>query len=147
MWDVVWDPTTQTGSWGIDPETEDLTAKDPVSSAVILALFTDKPLPVETSLASQKATWHGNAFDADEEAELGSFLWTLDRSFADDQVILRAKSYISEALQPLIDQKLIRGYIINEIELQKHVNDVWLAFSLTTLGSTDLSFFFKYPVA
>lgn len=130
----------------------DFQAIDDLGTAVTLLLFTDKPLPLgdrqQGSADSRKATWHGNSFDNDGEGELGSYLWTLSRSLPTQDLILTARSYVAEALQPLIDQNVIRGFLV-DCDLVRPVTstDVWLVLDITVLGERDISFSFKYPVA
>lgn len=147
MWDVFWNNARGHGDWKISEDTGDLETVDPIASAVVMLLFTDKPLPTPDSVKSRNATWHGNTFDNEGEGELGSYLWTLNRAIPNEELLLRARTYCAEALKPLIDQKVIRGVTI-EVELQRlNANSVVLAIGVSCLSETDLSFFFKYPVA
>lgn len=146
MVSTVWSNDGMFGDWTLSVD-GDLADVDPLGTAVVLCLFTDKPLPNPDSIQSLRTTWHGNSFDSEGEGELGSLLWTLVRDIPDETMILRARTYAAQALQPLVDQKLCRGYSI-DVQLQKYADsaDVMLAMSVTLIGLKEQSFFFKYPV-
>lgn len=78
-------------------------------TAILISLFTDARARVDDVLPSADADrrgWWGNAFPSIEEdrpAELGSRLWLLDRAKTVASVTVRAREYVREALQWLID--------------------------------------------
>ncbi len=80
-----------------------------LSSMVLLCLFTDAralasdALPYENS---DRRGWPGDSFAA---FNWGSRLWLLSREKITSSTLNRAKDYAREALQPLIDFKLIKA--------------------------------------
>jgi phage gp46-like protein len=89
-----------------------------LATAVTVSLFTDRlvlpsdPLPPGSD---DRKGWWGDSF-ADKEGDLiGSKLWLLDRTKSDDKLPLRAKGYILEALQWLIEDGLA-GRIDAQVE-------------------------------
>lgn len=122
LWDTRWngDPTAPTfasGDWSLaDPAEEEfnrggLAATDPLTTAIILCLFTDRRLPdwMEVGDEGYKG-WHGDYFAIDAEAgerELGSLLWTLDRGDLNFHTARMAEAFAMEALQTLVDQGVL----------------------------------------
>lgn len=122
LWDTRWgtdpsSPTFGSGDWRLaDPAEEEfnrggLAAADPLTTAIILCLFTDRRLADWMEIGDDGVRgWHGDHFAIDAEAgerELGSYLWTLERGALDFQTRKLAETYATEALQTLIDQGVV----------------------------------------
>lgn len=129
LWDTVWSTDLSSSTFGVGDwsvATIDdapgnfggLSALHPVHTAMLLCLMTDKRRPsyIPSPDGSEELRgWHGDTFDLDTkngEREMGSWLWTLSRSALDDQTKLKAKHYAIEALQTLIDQKVVSKFDI-----------------------------------
>ena len=81
----------------------DLQADDTLETAIILSLFTDARV-LEGELPSGhtwRRGWWGDALD-DEPDVTGSKLWTLRRSKATPELLVRARAFCREALRWLI---------------------------------------------
>jgi len=128
LWDTLWsnDPTVGTvGDWNISSADELANSGgfqnvDPIGTAVLLALFTDARLPdymvgrFGFTRADQQE-WHGNTVAVDRaagEEPLGSLLWTLRRAPLSKYTARMAEHFTAMALQPLIRQKIVRGFEI-----------------------------------
>lgn len=112
-----------------------LQALDQLSTAILLALFTDARLPDYMVgrfgfKKSDQHEWHGNTFSIDRtqgEEPLGSLLWTLRRAPLVPYTARLAEHYAAEALQPLIRQKLIGSYdIVSDIDKSKGRLNLWI---------------------
>lgn len=129
-WDSEWtntDPETGRGGcadWVVADETETernrggFKSQDPLHTAIIICLFTDKRRPDSIPSpdgSDDRRGWHGNSYDVDSaagERELGSLLWTLDRSLIDDQTLRMAVHFSADALQTLVDQGAVDHFEI-----------------------------------
>lgn len=138
LWDTVWDtdPLSMTfgsADWkiaqgflddagqltGDDPLNRGgLQALDPIGTAILLCLFTDRRLPGEADPpdeAGSRRGWHGDTFDVnlqEGERALGSLLWTLERSALSRDTVRLARHYASESLQTLVDQGVVAVFDI-----------------------------------
>jgi phage gp46-like protein len=86
-----------------------LASEDGLATAIILSLFSDRRARPDDRLPdreSDRRGWWGDAFPpavAAGDDRIGSRLWLLHREKSTDETLERAKDYISEALQWLID--------------------------------------------
>lgn len=126
-WDSVWvgDNSTVVGGWadwltaGQDAGTSTggFRSTSPVETAILIQLFTDRRLPDEFADTEDdgRGGWHGDTFDIDRqsgEGPIGSLLWTLDRASLNNETARRAEHYAAEALQTLIDQRVVGRFDI-----------------------------------
>lgn len=125
-WDSRWvgDATTPAGhcDWATAGDDEagnrgGLAATQPIETAILLCLFTDRRLPDEMADPTDfdRRGWHGDTFDLDRNAgerPMGSLLWTLDRAALSAGTARLAEHYAAEALQTLIDQRVVRSFDI-----------------------------------
>jgi phage gp46-like protein len=132
LWDTVWNIDGSQGTWGdwnlSDPSVETsniggLQNQDDLSTAILIALFTDAKIPDYMVnqygfTTNDQFEWHGNTFNIEENEEpLGSMLWTLQRSPLTEYTAKLAEHYAALALQPLVRQKLVSSfYIHSEID-------------------------------
>jgi phage gp46-like protein len=127
-WDTVWGgdiPDVRlygAGEWAIADPTDPLNqnnygglqAQNPLRTAIILCLFTNRRLPrelpdglPEVDQDAPRYGWHGDTFDIDYEAgerPLGSLLYTLDRADINEQTAMLMEWMAQDALQTLLDQ-------------------------------------------
>jgi phage gp46-like protein len=101
---LVWDDDLQAADIGLDGA--DLATDDGFWTAVELSLFLyrranpDDPLPSDDG---DLGGWYGDVYNLDPTDRIGSRLWLLRRSISTDDIPGKAKTYIQEALQWLID--------------------------------------------
>lgn len=88
----------------------DLLAEDTLATAVMLSLFTDRTAqPHEVDAGADRRGWWADAYaDVDGDA-FGSRLWLLARSKQIPATVERARAYIREALQWLLDDGLVQS--------------------------------------
>lgn len=115
LWDSTWNPAEMWADWSLNSTTAvsnagGLTSARGLETAVILSLFTWKraeDYEIDAAAYPDHKGWWGDAVDVDTsngETELGSKLWLLLRSALTQTTPQLAKTYASEALQPLIAQ-------------------------------------------
>lgn len=101
--------------------TNGLSASDPLTTAVILCLFTDKRRPDALVLvdgSSERRGWHGDTYDIDESAgerEMGSLIWTLERNLLNYDTKAKAIHFASESLQTLVDQGVVHHWDVDAV--------------------------------
>ena len=100
---ILWNPATATGDWVISNGTPEL--GNPLESAVLVSLFTDRVAPVDWVPPTKDTDPRGVWFDTYETSPIGSRLWMLARAKKTDAttILQLAKDYCLEALQWLLD--------------------------------------------
>lgn len=86
------------GQGDIAIEQDELVLDDSLTNAIIISLFTDLRVDGQRG-------WWGDSFDR----PIGSKLWLLNREKQLAEVLEDAKAYAEEALQWLIDDKLVQA--------------------------------------
>ena len=81
----------------------DLLADDTLETAIVISLFTDARIREDELPPGHtwRRGWWGDAVE-DEPDITGSKLWTLRREKATQEILVRARGYIREALQWMI---------------------------------------------
>ena len=101
----IWSNEKGFADWSVSAG--DLKADNDLKTSVLNALFTDRRanaddvLPDENELSDRRGWW-ADSLNQNERLT-GSRLWLLARSKSQQEVVLRAKEYVNEALQYLID--------------------------------------------
>lgn len=85
----------------------DLATDSSLDTAIVISLFTDR-----YDRQSQQGGWWGDNY-VDSPNTLGSRLWLLNKSKIDVQTLRNAENYAREALQWLLDDKLLTDLTIN----------------------------------
>lgn len=138
LWDSVWDAAAGEAGWQLAGSDEPLNrgglrATDPLGTAVVLCLFTDRRAPPEMEAGAPGPAgfpprlddgdprgWWGDGVDVrteDGEAPLGSHLWLLDRAPLTQATAQLAILYAQEALAPLVAQRAcVRVDVAAEID-------------------------------
>lgn len=110
-WDSIYDNAVGAADWafagGDEPSNKGgLANKAALATAVTIALLTDRACPADHPLAQfadgDPRGWWGDGLLEDGEAPLGSLLWLLERSVANEETRRWAEAFALEALQPLI---------------------------------------------
>lgn len=119
LWDTVWiqrlDATGGFGDWKLAGPGDQAASRGGLRSeavlhtATLLQLFTDRRLPADVAnpaADSDPRGWWGNAIRLDDEpdAELGSLLWTLERSALTDRLASQAHDIVTDAMAVLATQ-------------------------------------------
>ena len=109
----------------IDYVNGDLELEQSFLSSVIISLFTDARAADDDILPdynnTDKRGWWGDLAEPEATGdETGSLLWLLERSKTEPEVLARAKQYIYNALQWLIDDGLVSKI---EVTIEKQPMD------------------------
>ncbi len=82
----------------------DLDATDPLTSAVMLSIFTDRRAQSDDALMSDESPrgWWGDTYAQVSGDLMGSRLWLLRRSKQTTQTLSAAREYVAEALSWLV---------------------------------------------
>ena len=94
-----------------------------LESAVLISLFTDKRAKRDSILPSdisdKRGWWGDQVFPFIDGDQIGSFLWLLERSKTQPNVLIEAKQYIKDALQWMVDDKVILKFVI---KVERYIN-------------------------
>lgn len=111
---LVWSNTTGSADLSkilIDGQQEDLGTDEGLTTAVMLSLFLDRRAEDDDVPPSGDPTdrrgWWGDEFAEVAGDKYGSRLWLLDRGKRTNQDPLRAKQYLAEALQWMLDDRVV----------------------------------------
>jgi phage gp46-like protein len=104
---IVWSPELSRGDWVLVGT--QLQSGSDLVTAILLSLFTDRvvgPDDVIPDGTSDPRGWWGD----DQAHPVGSRLWLLSRAKQTNETLARAKEYIAEALQWLIDDGVVAKF-------------------------------------
>jgi len=124
----------------------DIKADNSLLTSVMVSLFTDAQASNEDILPDSKSTdrrgWWGDELNSDLPTDkIGSKLWLLERSKGTEDIVIKAKLYIQEALKWMITEGIADSIQI-EVEMQRtrEAGTIILAFQVKILkpdGVTD----------
>lgn len=138
---LVWDDAL--GNADLSVVDNDLLSDHGLTTAVILSLFTDRRAERDDVPTSGDPTdrrgWWADEFMEHEGDRIGSRLWLLDRSKADNQVMLRAKAYVLEALDWMIEDHVVTQIDVTTA-LVGHVLTIDLTLARPTASPLTLRF-------
>jgi len=101
------DPIFLEGDFVFDETIQDLESDGGLETAVIISLFTDRRANEDDALPDSnnldRRGWWGDLTSNIENDQIGSRLWLLEREKTTPNVVIRAKQYVEESLQWLID--------------------------------------------
>lgn len=114
----------------------DLTGDSGLETAIIISIFSDRRAEIGDELPDpqnpdRRGWWGDLTLDSTDVAadKIGSRLWLLERSKTTPETLARAKQYIEESLQWLIDDGVAAKVEVN-VERQGLVGSDVLAFSV-----------------
>jgi phage gp46-like protein len=103
---IVWDAQNNRGDWVLNAAGNDLELGPTLETAVYLSLFTDCRAAADDVIPDGTKNRRGHWTDTGSDYLIGSRLWLLDRSKHTASTLNKAKGYIVEALQWMIDDGL-----------------------------------------
>jgi len=100
----------------------DVVMSQSLLGAVLISLFTDARAadddPLPDSQSTDRRGWWGDATNTAKPGDsVGSRLWLIERERSSDAVVVKAKLYIEEALQWMIDEGVAASIVV-EVEKQ-----------------------------
>lgn len=98
---TVWVPILGRGDWTLSGA--DLQGNHDLVSAVLISLFTDRVANVDDAIPDGSNDPRGWWADGGQQYPIGSRLWLLQRSKQTDETASKARDFIAEALQWMID--------------------------------------------
>lgn len=107
---TIWDAARTQGDW-VMQGTQPATGGDLVT-AILISVFTDRLAETDDDIPDLTTDARGWWGDLDEDYPIGSRIWLLTRSKLTPDVPLRAKDYLTEALQWLIDDGVVARFDI-----------------------------------
>lgn len=143
---ILWDSGLMEGDLSF--ENEDLVREDGLETALIISLFTDRRAREDDILPDtdnlDKRGWWGDLASPEVEGDqIGSRLWLLERSKTEEEVLVRAKEYIKEATDWLIDDGVAEDIEI-EVERQGTEGNDRLAFKVSVLKKSGTTETYKF---
>lgn len=108
---TVWVPALGRGDWVL--QGADLQNGDDLITAVLISLFTDRIANEDDEIPDGTDDPRGWWADAGERYPIGSRLWLLDREKQTNETKARARDYIVESLQWLIDDGVVARFDVD----------------------------------
>lgn len=129
---ISWDNYYQHGD--INVVEGDLETDDGLTTAILISLFSDARAADDDELpdplnSNKRGWWGGQYLSDDEEDTPFCKLWLLERSKTTQEVLTKAKNYVEDALQWLIDDEIASSVDV-EIERQGPVESQILAIKV-----------------
>jgi len=106
---MVWDTDLMEGD--LEVINGDFTHDAGLETAVLMSLFTDRRAEDDDELLDEEARdkrgWWGDLVSPEVEGDqIGSRLWLLSRAKTTEKALVRAKDYVKEALQWMVEDKV-----------------------------------------
>lgn len=101
--------------WDLELENGDLKNDKGLETAIAISLFTDRRVNDEElpPLQTTKRGWWGDMFPEIDQDQIGSRLWTLERSKRTTETLRLAEDYAREALQWLLEDGVAENFLVN----------------------------------
>lgn len=142
---LVW--ANATGDADLAMIDDDLASDRGLVTAVLLSLFIDRRAESDdvppSGDSSDRRGWWGDQFAAVEGDRIGSRLWLLDRSTLTNETLLKATQYVTEALQWMIDDKVVASIPI-AVTRMAAPDGIMIAGELLRPGRDPVSFRFAH---
>lgn len=147
---LVWDGTQQGCVLRFSTETNDLEMTESLLPSVLVSLFTDAraanddPLP-DIGNPDRRGWWGDDTNTAKQGDSVGSKLWLLEREKSADSVLVKAKIYIEEALQWMLDEGIAAKVdVTTESQPVERSGTVILAYQIQINKPTGVTETFKF---
>lgn len=108
---TIWDAQNVRGDWQVAGGT--VTSGQDLVTAVLLSLFTDGEAQADDRIPDGTTNRRGWYADDGDAVRMGSRLWLLERSKVTADLVQRARGYVIEALQWMIDDGVVAAFTID----------------------------------
>jgi len=110
--EIAFDTTLMEGDFSFNSSIQDLTSESGIKTSVIISLFTDRKAEKDDVLPdsnnSDRRGWWGDLTSPETENDrIGSRLWLLSREKTLETVLVKAKQYAEEALEWMVEDKIV----------------------------------------
>ena len=100
----------------------DLKGGDPLLSAVVISIFTDRRAePDDETQGEYRGGWWADTFPEVEGDRIGSRLWLLAREKQTEETLTRAREYVIESLQWLIEDGVAASVDVETVWIREQV--------------------------
>jgi phage gp46-like protein len=107
---TVWNSAAGFGDWTLAGPV--LQTGSDLQTAVLISLYTDRVAQLDDEIPDGSGDPRGWWGDAGQAVPIGSRIWLLERAKQVPVTLLRARDYAAEALQWLIDDKVVASFDI-----------------------------------
>ena len=107
---TIWLRDMARGDWAHDNAS--LASGSDLETAILISLFSDREASSDDVIPDGTDDPRGWVGDADQEYQIGSRLWLLERAKQTQETLRLANDYIAEALQWLIDDSVVARFDI-----------------------------------
>lgn len=145
--DIALNYNSSTRTFDIDASGTDLAQDNSLRTAIIISLFTDRRANADDVIPDGTDNYRGWWADAYSDVKgdlIGSRLWLLDREKQTTDVLARAKEYVREALQWLLDDGIATHMSIETEWVQRGV--LGILVTLTLANGSDYADSFNYSL-
>lgn len=107
---------------------QDIKSDDGIRTAVIISLFTDKRVLSDevTEQDPDQRGWWGDMFPDEDQDQIGSRLWLLQRAKQTPETLSRAKEFAEESLQWMIDDGVASSITV----VTEYIERGWIQISV-----------------
>ncbi len=124
---LIWDTELQEGEFVFDTDIQDLESDNTLETAIIISLFSDRRAKVDDILPDlsnpDRRGWWGDGVPDVPNDQIGSRLWLLNREKTLENVLVRAKQYVEEALQWLLSDGVAVKVVVETERQGEEGND------------------------
>ncbi len=106
---TIWVASNGRGDWSLSGT--QLQSGNDLQTSVLISLFTDRMANTDDAILDGSGDTRGWWAD-DAQYSVGSRLWLLERAKQEQSTLIRARDYITEALQWLIDDGVVASFDI-----------------------------------
>jgi phage gp46-like protein len=140
---IVWNNDSLEGDFVFNKDIQDIEQDDGLTTSVLISLFSDRRADVDDILPDEwsgnRRGWWGDLINPiNEDDKIGSKLWLLSREKTEENVLKKAKIYVEEALEWLIEDE-VAARIEVQVERKAIVVDGVLAISVRIYRTNGLT--------
>jgi phage gp46-like protein len=130
----IWNNETQSADLVLADGGGDLIRENGLETAIWMSIYSDRRASDDDEIDDNddKRGWWGDQISSFENDEIGSKLWQLDRSKTNDERIEKARQFIIESLEWLLDDGVAESYDV-DVQRQKTGETETLAAKIDVL--------------
>ena len=138
---TVWGTANSRGDWALAGAM--LESGNDLQTAYFISIFSDRmaqPGDVIPDGSNDRRGWIG---DAGSKYPIGSRLWLLDRAKATQKTANLARTYVTEAVQWLIDDKVVARHAVTVKWIARNALGIWIT-AYKPDGTTHPAFYWAW---